>query len=447
MSKAVYNSAILDVALNSLRLALRISGGFRKFLPLSAITISFMTASAATDWNTPEQNLAEKIAVVTGPAAISATFENRSSLSKRDSAIVENGLRSTMEALGLRFVAAGQSSTRIVVSFSENRTSYVWIAQIHPNSGDPVVTMVSFPRPDGSVATDSVPLSLRKIPLFAQDQPILDVAVLEETSTVTRVAVLDSESLSFYRMQNGTWQSGPSLAIPHAQPWPRDLRGRLIAARDGSLNIELPGVHCTTKAASAETLDCRQSDDPWRLLPGDWQGKPAFSPSAGIADGGSKVVSQTNAFFAPTRNFFTGVLVPAIGKFATVPKFFSAAIVPNQSSILWLFAGTDGRVHIVDGVSDQIGSFSWGSDIASVRTACGAGWQVLATSAGEQINDSIRAYEFPEHDPVAVTRDVELDGKLTVLWTESRGDTAVVVDRNRDTGTYEAFRLAMACDQ
>jgi hypothetical protein len=446
MSKAVYNSAIIHVASNSARLALRISVGFRNFLTLSAITITLMAASAATDWNTPEQNLARKIAAVTGPAPISVTFENRSSLGKRESDVVINGLSSAMLALGLRFVAAEQASASLAISLSENATSYVWTAQIHPRGGGPVVAIVSSPRPEGSAATEAVPLSLRKIPLFGQDQPILDVTVLEEASAPTRIAVLDPEGISWYRMQNSQWQPEQKLLITHTQPWPRDLRGRLVLTPDHSLAAYLPGVLCTTEAAFSR-LNCRPSDDPWPLLSGELSATmPAF-PDPGIASGASTVLPTTRAFFAPTRNFFTGVLTPAVGKFNTVPRFFSAALLPRENQALWLFASTDGYVYIIDGASDQIANFAWGSDLASVKTSCGAGWQVLASSPGEQTNDSIRAYEFPEHDPAAVTRDIELGGRLTALWTESRGDTAVVVSWNQDTGTYEAFRLAIACGQ
>jgi hypothetical protein len=244
-------------------------------------------------------------------------------------------------------------------------------------------------------------------------------------------------------MQNGSWQPEQSLMVTHEQPWPRDVRGRLVPGRDRSLDIYLPGVICTSGTAK---LDCHQSDDPWPLLPGGLGETMAVFPSAGIQNGASTLVPQTRAFFASTRNFFTGVLTPPIANFPTLPKFFSAALMPRENNSLWLLAGTDGRVHLVDGVSDRVADLSWGSDLTSVKTACGAGWQVLASSAGEG-NDSIRAYEFPDHDPVAVTPELEFEGAVTALWTESRGDTAVAVTKNRNTGTYEAFRLAMACGQ
>ena len=160
-------------------------------------------------------------------------------------------------------------------------------------------------------------------------------------------------------------------------------------------------------------------------------------------------IPPMGAFFAATRNFFTGALTPGVGKFTTVSKFYSAALLPREKYLLWLFAAADGRVHMVDGIGDQGLKLGWGSDLTSVKTPCGAGWQVLATSSGEEIGDSVRAYEFPDRDPVAVSAAVDFPGNgvVTALWTEAKGDTAIVVARNRETGTYEAFRLAVACSQ
>jgi hypothetical protein len=76
------------------------------------------------------------------------------------------------------------------------------------------------------------------------------------------------------------------------------------------------------------------------------------------------------------------------------------------------------------------------------------GWQVLATSNEEGTGDSIRAYEFPDRDPIAVSAAIDFqDSGITALWTEAKGDTAIAVVKNRETGRYEAFRLAVVCSQ
>ncbi|HUO25197.1 MAG TPA: hypothetical protein VMU61_05995, partial [Candidatus Aquilonibacter sp.] len=90
---------------------------------------------------------------------------------------------------------------------------------------------------------------------------------------------------------------------------------------------------------------------------------------------------------------------------------------------------------------------NWGSDVASVKTACGSGWQVLATSAANGSTDTVRAYEVPDRDPVPVSAPLEIPGEITALWTEAKGDSAIAIVRNRETENYEAFRLAVACGQ
>jgi hypothetical protein len=293
---------------------------------------------------------------------------------------------------------------------------------------------------------ESVPLSLRRISLWAQDVPILDVAVLEENATPTRIAVLDAEKVALYRLLSGKWQQEQALAIVHTKPWPRDLRGRLIPAKDHLLDAYLPGVICRTSSGAPVTLSCRDADDPWPLVPAALSGGnfSAF-PNAGST---SAAIAPLGAFFASSRNFFTGALTAGLGKFANVPKFYSAAFLPRDKYALWFFATTDGRVHMIDGVNDQATAFDWGSDLASVKTACGAGWQMLATSSETTVGDAVRAYEFPDRDPVAVSAAVDFTGGvITALWTEAKSDTAIAVVRNRETGSYEAFRLAISCSQ
>jgi hypothetical protein len=291
---------------------------------------------------------------------------------------------------------------------------------------------------------DSVPMNLRKISLWTQDSQILDVAVLEESVAPVRIAVLDAERVSIYRMQAGKWQAEQTLGIVHARPWPRDLRGRLVPAKDHLLDIYFPGAICRSAggAGSAFSINCHESDDPWPLVPSALSGGN-FAPSPGAPP---VTIPAMSAFYASTRNFFTGVLTQALGKM-TVPKFYSAAVVPHENGLLWLFAATDGHVHMLDGASDQITKLNWGSDVASVKTSCGAGWQVLTTRAEEASGDQLRAYEFPDRDPIAVTAPIDFAGAITALWTEPKGDTAIAVVRNRDTASYEAFRLALNCSQ
>jgi hypothetical protein len=444
MHAAVYNSVIPKVILNTVKRSSRPVFCLCVALCFFPLLPGLVVCSLAADWSVPEQQLARKIVAVTGPGAVALTVENRSSLSKRESEIVSDGLHSALETLGLRFVKPEQAAAAVAISLSENLNAYIWVAEIR--LGDKVsIEMVSKPHVDGVVSTrDSVPLSIRKIPVWAQEEQILDVLVLEENTAPTHIAVLGPEDVSLYRLQGGKWQREQALGVAHTRPWPRDLRGRLTPGKDHLLDAYLPGVLCHSTNGASLTLSCQESDDPWPLVAGSAGGGVSANFPSLVAST-LPAIPQVGGFFASTRNFFTGVLAPGVGKFATVPKFYSAAFLPRGRYVLWLFTAVDGQIHMVDGVSDQPARLNWGSDVASLRTACGAGWQVLATSSGVPGSDSMRAYEFPDRDPVPVSAALDFGATVTALWTEAKGDTAMAVTRNGETGSYEAFRVAVAC--
>jgi hypothetical protein len=445
MHAAVYNSVIPKVILNTVKRSSRPVFCLCVALCFFPLLPGLVMCSLAADWSVPEQQLARKIVAVTGPGAVALTVENRSSLSKRESEIVSAGLHSALETLGLRFVKPEQAAATVAISLSENLNAYVWVAEIR--LGDKVsIEMVSKPHVDGVVSTrDSVPLSIRKIPVWAQEEQVLDVLVLEENTAPTHIAVLGPEDVSLYRLQGGKWQREQALGVAHTRPWPRDLRGRLISGKDHLLDAYLPGVICHSTNGASLTLSCQESDDPWPLVAGSAGGGVSANFPSLVAST-LPAIPQVGGFFASTRNFFTGALAPGVGKFATVPKFYSAAFLPRGRYVLWLFAAVDGQIHMVDGVSDQPARLNWGSDVASLRTACGAGWQVLATSSGVPGSDSMRAYELPDRDAVPVSAALDFGATVTALWTEAKGDTAIAVTRNGETGSYEAFRVAVACN-
>jgi len=378
----------------------------------------------AADWSQPEQQLARKIAAVTGPGAAAFDLRNQSTLTKKDVDEITHGLRAQLEANGLRFAAPEQAAAAVTITLSENLQDYVWVAEIHQGTNEPVIAMVNIPRSDlARTLHEPSPLVIRKTPLWAQDERILDIAVFEEMTGMSHLAVLSTEQVTLYRFQDGRWQLDQAMPIAHPRPWPRDLRGRLILRADHLFDAYLPGVFCQSSKAGPLSLTCHGSDDPWPL-----GGEPNIS-----------------VFFAPNRNFFTGVLAPGIGKQTSTAKFYSAAPIPRANYTLWIFVATDGSQHMLDGVTDQTAHLNWGSDLAGISTSCGAGWQVLTTARGEAPTDTIRAYEFPDRDPVLVSAAIDFPGIITALWPEAKGKSAIAVVHNTETGSYEAFRITVSC--
>jgi hypothetical protein len=394
------------------------------------IALAGAMAASALDWSTPERELARKITALTGNTPVVFSFQNRSSLGRRDAEIIQNGMRSSLEALGVHFNQGDASAATVAISLSENVTSYLLVAELRKAGGERSVVMTSTLRP-ASVRSglDSMPLTVRKTLLWSQANLILDVAVVEENSSSSRIAVLEPEKVSLYRAREGRAQLEQTVDISHSKPWPRDLRGMVVPARDHLLDVYLPGVACRGLAGTAIALNCRETDDPWPLVPS------SISSTA-----------TPQAFFSPGRNFFS-VALNSSGTSATAINFYSGAWISREKNPLWIFVALDGQVHLLDGGGDRIAKLNWGSDLAGVRTACGAGWQLLATSPGTDGTDFVRAYEVPDRDPVAVSPTVDFSGPISAMWTEAKGDTAVAIAKNLETGNYEAFRLSMACAQ
>ena len=273
------------------------------------------------------------------------------------------------------------------------------------------------------VAPEAGAMVLHKTPLWWRQERILDLAVVE--GNPAHMIVLDSNGVVFYRLQDKHWEPEQSLTITHSHPWPRDLRGKLMLRKDHFFDAYLPGVFCRSTAGTPLAMTCYDGDNPWPI------GTGLFS---------------LDAFFTSSRNFFSGVLSPGVGKQTTTPAFYSAAALPRDNYTLWLFAAVDGQVHLLDSITDQtVGTLGWGSNIAAVRSGCGSGWQVLATGREDGPSDALRAFEVRDHEPIAASPPLELNGSITALWTESGEASVVSVVRNSEAGRYEAYRLTLTC--
>ncbi len=381
---------------------------------------------SASPWMAAERELTQKIAAITGPGTISLRLENRSSLAAGDLNTIGSELKAQLEGAGIRVVPETQSTAAIQLTFSANIQAYVWVAQIQQGGNPPTVVMVSIPRTGPLVAVrESSLMAIAKIPLWSQANQILDVGVIDSPP---RLIILEPERIVLYsRLHSDQWQQDREFAISHIRPWPRDLRGRLLLRKDHLFDAYLPGVFCSAGAGTALYVHCNESEDPWPL--------------------GSDT-GWLNAFFSPTRDFFTGVLTPGVGQQRSVAAFYSAAPIARGNYVLWLFATVDGNVHAVDGMTDlTLPQSGWGSDIASVKSTCGLGWQVLATGRSVDGPDSLRAFQFPDREPVAVSDAVAMSGPVVALWTEPSGSTAIAIIRDPGTGHYEAFRVAISCGQ
>lgn len=426
MWDAVYNSPIhppINLRINLCRPGM-LSPLSSRFFSILLFTLLFVVEATAQNWAGAEGLLAGKIVSATGPKTMAVEVLNRSSLSAALSDDIRRNLLTQLAVTGVRFVAAEQAAVNVRVTLSEELQSYVWVAEIRQGANAPSVVMVSLPRSAAlAVEPAAAAMVLREVSLWSQTERILDVAVIDDNPA--RMLVLDANGVISYRMQESRWLIEQALPIAHSRPWPRDLRGRLVVRgdKDHLFDAYLPGIYCRGSGGASLAMTCFESNDFWPI------GADLFSQSAS---------------FASSRNFFTGTLSAGTGTRA--PAFYSAAAIPREKSTWWLLAAVDGKVHLLDGATDQVvEKLKWGSDIASLRSGCGSGWQVLATGAGAGRNDAVQAFESTGREPVAASIPLEVSGAVTALWTGSGGTGVVAVVHNSETGEYEAFRLTLTC--
>ena len=154
----------------------------------------------------PAQQLARKIVAFTGPGTVAFSVQNRSSLTSTDVDTIAADLRLQLEALGVHTAEPERAAGSVAVCLSENLQAYVWVAEMQIGSQSGAV-MVSTERAEGSTfSREQAGVTIRKIPLWAQVDRILDVVVLEEDSAPKHIAVLDAEKVALYRRQNTKWQ-------------------------------------------------------------------------------------------------------------------------------------------------------------------------------------------------------------------------------------------------
>jgi hypothetical protein len=444
------------------------------FLP-SLLFIAFFTAlfsanASASNLGDTARQLADRVAAVTGPGSIALDVTNRSSLDEKSVREVLGALQGELRAQGVRVVSADQAMGAVNVVLSESLRELVWTAEIVIGTDSPHVVLASLARSSGSALSAALPITLKKTLLFSQAERILDAALVDNggegsggatsgvaLSASARLLVLDGTRVAAYRQQGGRWELEASLPIMVARAFPRDLRGRLLLRRDHLFDVYLPGTFCRSNAAMPLALTCAPSDDPWPLTAEPPTSRPLTSvPLAGGTITPGVDGSNVRAFFASSRNFFTGALSPGIGKISNAPAFYSAAALPRPGYTLWAVAAVDGSAHVIDGVTDQaIRGARWGSDLAAARSSCGAGTQLLISGEGESeaprasdrdtSRDNLRAFEIADREPVAVSPPLEFEGAITALWPDAGGTSALAVVKREDTGWYEASRITISC--
>ncbi len=416
------------------------------FLLLAILLLLLFLAVPGVSWaQTPDTALdaaagqiARKITAALPPReAVVLNLRNLSSLDAADTAVVRHVIEAELEARGVRLVEPSAEHVDVRLTLSENLDSYVWVADF-VRGETPIVAIVALPRPTGGKAAAAAPLTLQKQLVWEQEEPILDVVLLDrDASSQPSLMILEPSRIVLYERREERWELLQTVSVTHPEQGLRDMRGRLEGGQRSNLGnfvAFLPGVQCTGLVASQLGLECKEGKDQWRLRLDNVRTFPVGAYS----------------YMVQARNFFSQLVMPEEPKEdPKLPPFFSSADVLSGHTRYWVFAGVDGRMRLY-GLGDEPAILPglWGSDLAEISSSCSSGMagHLLATRPGDWTEpDAVTIYDVIERQPIPISPPAEFPGPITALWSVADATTAKAVARNLKTGHYEAYQLSISC--
>jgi hypothetical protein len=327
------------------------------------------------------------------------------------------------------------------VTLSENARERLWVAEVVEGS-ETHVAMVHVDASIASISTTHAGMVLRseriaglssRIGGIVRNDPLLAASEING-----HFLVLYPGRISIFSSTAGAWTEENTIAMESKLP--RDPRAVLLASADGgNFTAYIPGTQCIGSyslplanpgANSGWSVRCHASDDPW----------PVYQ------SGDASSATPLKAFYNSARNYFTGVVTPGIG--VDLPPFYAAALIPRAAGgAALLISGIDGSVQLIENgaIRPVAGTRDWGSDFAVMRSGCGAGTQIIASSSGEAVNDTLRAFDIPALEAIPASNTLTLNGTVTALWTAQDGKSEIAVVRNA-AGQYEVDRVTALCN-
>jgi hypothetical protein len=418
-------------------------------LLIPVILLTGATARAITPWQQPAAQLAEQIAAILGPGQTQLVISNRSTIATADVTAIHLLLEQDLHTYSIE-ISGAESANQIRVTLSENIRERLWVAEVTEGNLRQVA-MVRLDRETVNVPARTAGLILRKERIWNSTEGgsatirQMDEPVLAALETQVGLVVLKQDEIVLLAHADSGWREQKLFPLQRQHGPPRDQRGLLTPTADGSgFTAYTAGMQCSGNNTipidnggryGEWTVHCHESDDPWPVV--------SRTSTTDKSEIGS---TEVRAFYNAARNYFTGVITPNQG--AEPVPFYSVAVIPRPASDrpALLLSGIDGKVQVAEGSSLKpvSGTRDWGSDIATLHSGCGAGAQMIASSSGEAINDSLRAYDLSAQEAVAVSTPLEMGGAIVALWTAPDGASTWTIVR-KSNNEYEVDRVTALC--
>jgi len=389
---------------------LRSRGRFSLRLVLLAFLVACPGFSRADSLEEGARALARKAGSSLHGVSISYEGQNLSSLSGKEFSNLSAVFQEELLRLGAKILPV-DAAAAIVLTVTENPNAYIGIVQIRRKESSENVMEVLGPIEGAPAAELTYGLMVHKEFLFAQDAPILDL-VFE--GDARHASVLGTQAMASYELQGDRWTLTGAGQLPVHRSSHREPRGFLYFGIN-SQAAYLPGEVCTVSMPDAQGWKCEK-----------------YSGAIPIRSVSPDTVAEKKM----------GLWISA------------AQLGPAQATRI-VATGLDGLARLYEDGPDPVAVFSgWGSEIASVHSRCGSGWQLLVTGQGDWTRtDTIQAMEIQERQAQPVSSPLEVAGAVTALHAlapqfagdGATGASALAVVRNLQTGRYEAYRLSITC--
>jgi len=361
------------------------------------------------------------------------SWENHSSASSATSERMRKAFHGELERLRVR--VDFESGSNLTIQLRES-PSQIYMLAIHSNEKNEVISSVSAPKGQlGAAERTPNVLRLDRQLLWQQPERMLDLAVSNDPSGKPNVMlVMGRETLTLYRWSDGKWVLKDSAALPHSGPPSRDPRGE-IHLDDHFFQFHLPGFECDGDAWQKLSLECEEQAGMWRS---------GFDPTLPFS------LDPGHSFFAVDPHYIGPKKFPLQG-------FFSAAESQSEngsSNYQEVLAGADGHTYVYasgykeDRVPESVERLpvEWGSDLVSFSAECRDDFVVVATGARDYTSrDTLQGFNVESKAATPVTAVVDFPGPILSLRGE-KDSNAVAIVFNLSTGNYEAYHVAMPCD-
>jgi hypothetical protein len=376
----------------------------------------FLFLPGAANADTLEESarlLARKVWASIHGSSVSLEFRNLSSLRSSEFASVSAAFQEELQRRGVKILPA-DAAANLVVSVTQNPTEYIGVVQIQRKETiETVMDTIGLVKGPG-VPEPAFSLVLHKELLFSSDNPILDVVLDADGKYAYALGV---QEISSYEWRGAEWVPTGVEHLPITRSPERAEQGLYSGVLADAAAAYLTGELCRIPLVDGKGWNCERTTE-----------------------------------HVPVRTVSPAALA---GK--KLGAWISAAQFETEGKTKIVVTGQDGPARLYEEGPEPVAVFpNWGSEIASVYSGCGSGWQLLVTGNGDwTTSDTIQAIDLKDRRAQSVSAAMEFAGPIIAMHTPATrtadnvaaNGRAVAVARNLQTGRYEVYQLSISCSR